>query len=52
MRGINIYYFYDNFEPYEILTPKNGARDFIFSQFDAKQRNHGIEYSLKIRNLL
>lgn len=25
--------------------------DFIFLQSDAKQRNHGIKYSLNIRNL-
>lgn len=32
------------------LKPKIGARDFIFSPFDAIQRNRGTKYSRKIRN--
>lgn len=42
-------YFSDSFKLYEIKT-KIGARNFKFLQFDAKQLNRGIKYSLKIRN--
>ena len=35
----------------EILVPGHLDRDFMFSRFETKQRNCGIKYSRKIRNL-
>lgn len=38
-------------ENYKKLGYKFCVRDFILSRFDTKQRDSGIKYSRKIRNL-